>query len=246
VKALRQDKNEIFRAAHDASNATDYLLTLERDRSIADEDLAVQTGSGLDGSNDAVLEEDAANLARDSERIDDQQQSETASEPSTPSRYLHVFGPTTAASFAHWAGIRPAAAKAVFQELFETLTPVRTQVGDAWILAEDEPLFLAPPQPPAPARLLPSGDAFWLAWGTDRELLVPDAKRRSELWTSRVWPGALLLAGEIAGVWRRAASDISLSLWRPLSKTEREAVEAEALSLPLPVLNRPITLSFAE
>ena len=43
VKALRQDKNEIFRAAHDASSATDYLLTLERDRSIADEDLAVRT-----------------------------------------------------------------------------------------------------------------------------------------------------------------------------------------------------------
>jgi hypothetical protein len=161
-------------------------------------------------------------------------------------RYLHVFGPTTAASFAGWAGIRPASAKAAFHELLETLTPVRTPLGDGWILAEDEPLFRAPPQSPAPARLLPSGDTFWLAWGSDRELLVPNAKQRSELWTSRVWPGALLLAGEIAGVWRRSASDISFAPWRPLSRTEREAVEAEALSLPLPGLNRPITVSFAE
>ncbi len=40
MKALKQDKNEIFRAAHDASAATDLLLALERDRSIAEEDLA--------------------------------------------------------------------------------------------------------------------------------------------------------------------------------------------------------------
>ncbi len=34
IKALKEDKNEIFRAAHDASAATEYLLELERDRSI--------------------------------------------------------------------------------------------------------------------------------------------------------------------------------------------------------------------
>jgi antirestriction protein ArdC len=36
IKALRQDKNEIFRAAHDASRATDFLLALERDRLMPD------------------------------------------------------------------------------------------------------------------------------------------------------------------------------------------------------------------
>ena len=48
IKALRQDKNEIFRAAHDASAATDYLLALERDRSIAEESLAAGPAFGLD------------------------------------------------------------------------------------------------------------------------------------------------------------------------------------------------------
>src|SRR4051794_16951616 len=37
IEALKQDKNEIFRAAHDASKATDFLLGLARDVSIADE-----------------------------------------------------------------------------------------------------------------------------------------------------------------------------------------------------------------
>jgi antirestriction protein ArdC len=36
IKALREDKNEIFRAAHDASAATEFILALERDRSVAD------------------------------------------------------------------------------------------------------------------------------------------------------------------------------------------------------------------
>ena len=160
-------------------------------------------------------------------------------------RYLHIFGPATATSFARWAGIRPVAASAVFQELVNTLTPVRTPVGDAWILAEDETAFRAQPPPPAPARLLPSGDAFYLLWGTDREILVPEANRRAELWTSRVWPGALLVGGEIAGVWRRSAADISLDAWRRLSTAEREAVEAEAISLPLPGLKGPITVRWS-
>lgn len=36
IKALREDKNEIFRAAHDASAATDFVLALEREASKAE------------------------------------------------------------------------------------------------------------------------------------------------------------------------------------------------------------------
>jgi antirestriction protein ArdC len=35
INVLKQDKNEIFRAAHDASRAADFLLDLERDKSMA-------------------------------------------------------------------------------------------------------------------------------------------------------------------------------------------------------------------
>jgi hypothetical protein len=99
--------------------------------------------------------------------------------------------------------------------------------------------------PPAPARLLPSGDAYYLLWGADREILVPEAKRRAELWTTRVWPGALLVSGEIVGVWRRSAAQISIDAWCRLSSAEREAVEAEAISLPLPGLKGPINVRWS-
>ena len=35
IKALQDDKNEIFRAAHDASVAADYVLALEQGRYVA-------------------------------------------------------------------------------------------------------------------------------------------------------------------------------------------------------------------
>jgi hypothetical protein len=145
-------------------------------------------------------------------------------------RHLHVFGPTTPGSFSKWAGITARAGAATFQALAAELLPTRTPIGDSWILAGDEELFREPPGPVAPARLLPSGDAYYLCWGTDRQLLVGDADRRGELWTSRVWPGALLVAGEIVGTWRRSQHEVSISPWERLPGRAKEAVEAEALS----------------
>ena len=149
-------------------------------------------------------------------------------------RYLHVFGPSTPAAFAVWAGIGSAQAQAAFQALKRSLTAVRTPIGEAWILTRDEPAFRAPARPDAAARLLPSGDAYYLLQGADRELLVPDEERRGALWTSRVWPGAVLVAGELVGTWRRSQADLTIQPWRRLSRAERDAVGAEAEGLPLP------------
>jgi hypothetical protein len=149
-------------------------------------------------------------------------------------RYLQLFGPTTPAAFAKWAGIAPAQALAAFDALSRSLTAVRTRIGEASILTRDEPAFRDPSRPAAAARLLPSGDAYFLLHGADRELLVPEAACRRALWTPRVWPGAVLLAGEVVGTWRRAHADLTIQPWRRLSRAEREPVEAEAESLPIP------------
>ena len=161
-------------------------------------------------------------------------------------RYLHVFGPTTAASFATWAGIGPREAGAAFDALATSLTPVRTPMGEAWILTSDEAELTAPEGPAAAARLLASGDAYYLLQGVDRELLVPDPTQRSELWTSRVWPGAVLVAGEVVGTWRRAQAKLTIESWRRLSQAERDAVEAEARSLPLPEVEGRIVVRWDE
>jgi hypothetical protein len=150
-------------------------------------------------------------------------------------RYLHVFGPGTAEGFAKWAGVGARKAVGVFDDLGDTLIPVRTPSGDAWILGRDELTVRERPAPAAPSRFLPSGDAYTLGvTSEDRALLVPDADQRRDLWTPRVWPGALLVAGKVVGTWRRAEERVTIRTWQPLSRAAREAVLAEAESLPLP------------
>jgi hypothetical protein len=150
-------------------------------------------------------------------------------------RHLHVFGPTTAAAFATWGGVGAREAARAYEALAAELLPVRTPIGDAHLLAADEAAIRGAPTPPAAVRLLPSGDAYWLH-GTPKEraLLVPDATQRAELWTPRVWPGAVLVDGEIAGTWRRAGRKLTVQAWRRLTGAERDAITAEAESLPLP------------
>ena len=159
-------------------------------------------------------------------------------------RYLHIFGPATSAGFARWAGVSRRAAAGTFEALGASLVPVRSPLGDEWLLADDEPAMRAAPAAAAPARLLPSGDAYFLLDGAERELLVPDAESRAKLWTSRVWPGALLVDGEIRGTWRRAQHTVRVDTWSRLSAPRREAVEAEAAALPLPGLERAIVVQW--
>jgi hypothetical protein len=157
-------------------------------------------------------------------------------------RFLRIYGPGTPESFRGWAGIRPPAARVTFEALAESLTAVKTPIGERWILTEDEASYVAEPDAPAPARLLPSGDAYYLLWGADRELLVPDVGRRAELWTPRVWPGAVVVEGEVVGVWRRSQEKVAIEPWGLLPQTVRHAVEAEAASLPLPGLSKDISV----
>lgn len=157
-------------------------------------------------------------------------------------RYLHALGPATAESFSVWAGTGTREALATFEALGTSLVAVRTPLGEAFLLAEDEPTLRAPAGAAAAARLLPSGDVFYLLQRVDRELLVRDPARRAELWTSRVWPGALLLGGDVAGTWRRAGSAVTVTPWRRFSKTERDAVETEAATLPLPDVHGAVSV----
>ena len=157
-------------------------------------------------------------------------------------RYLHVFGPTTADSFARWAGISRRAGARTFDALEGALLPVRSPLGEEWLLADDEGVMREDARAPAPARLLPSGDTYYLLDGDERSLLVPRAEHRELLWTSRVWPGALLIEGEIRGTWRRAQHTVRIETWGRITRHQREAVEAEAATLPLPALDRPIAV----
>jgi len=161
-------------------------------------------------------------------------------------RYLHIYGPATPQAFGWWSGIGTRHAIAAFEALSKSLTLVSTPIGDALILTRDEPTFRARAGTAAPARLLPSGDPYFLFQGVDRELLVPDAASRRELWTPRVWPGCVLVDGEIVGTWRRADATMTVRPWIRLSKATREAVESEAAALPLPGARGPIIVHWED
>jgi hypothetical protein len=161
-------------------------------------------------------------------------------------RFLHVFGPSTEDAFASWAGIGRGEAVGAFEGLGKPLVPVQTPIGVGWMLAGDEPMLRANLEATALARLLPSGDAYTLLKGADRDLLVPQAAWRSALWTPRVWPGALLVRGEVVGTWRRAHDRMTIGAWRRLTRAERAAVEAEARSLPLSGIDGEIRVGWED
>jgi hypothetical protein len=158
-------------------------------------------------------------------------------------RFLHALGPATADDFARWAGVRPAAARATFAAIADETIVVTTPLGAATALAADEPSLRAESDPEPHVHLLPSGDVYFLLWGTARRLLVPDAARRDELWTSRVWPGAVLVDGEIVGVWRRSAHVVTVTPWTRTKMQLRSRIEAAATALPVPV-DRPISVAW--
>ncbi|MBV9885224.1 MAG: hypothetical protein JO119_01620, partial [Acidobacteria bacterium] len=95
IQALKQDKNEIFRAAHDASKAADLLLSLERDVSIADQDLdiaapapvaSIAETSQLERDREVLAEQPGEQLAND----DRTEKAETvATRESTPKAARH-------------------------------------------------------------------------------------------------------------------------------------------------------------
>jgi hypothetical protein len=136
-------------------------------------------------------------------------------------------------------------AAAAFDILSGELIAVRTPIDEAWILASDESGFRQA-EGAASTRLLPSGDTYYLLQGEDRLLLVPDEVNRKRLWTSRVWPGAVLLDGEIVGTWRRSGHKVTVHPWQPFDQTGWELIEAEAASMPLPGVDRPVTVTWED
>jgi len=162
-------------------------------------------------------------------------------------RYLHVVGPQSVKGIAWWGGMKPARGRDAFERIRDEVIPVRTPAGEAWMLAADEDAVRQGDRGPEPAlaRLLPSGDPYLMA--ADRELLVPNVAHRNILWEpSTVWPGGLLVRGELAGTWRRSLAKLTIHAWRPLSAAEREATDQEAATLRLPGVTSAIRVAWVD
>jgi len=161
-------------------------------------------------------------------------------------RYLHSYGPATPEGFARWSGIGPRYCAAAFQALGDSLAPASTPVGDAWLLAEDEAAVRAVPGPAARrgcCRAVTPTSSCRAATATCSSPTPAAAMRCGPRGSGRV----PFSSGErSAGRGRRAGAVVTAQPWRPLTPTERDAVTAEAESLPLPALNRRVTVHWDE
>ncbi|WP_182113601.1 MULTISPECIES: DNA glycosylase AlkZ-like family protein [unclassified Actinotalea] len=144
--------------------------------------------------------------------------------------YLHLHGPARPADVAAHLEAPVADVRRHWASLADELAEVDLEGERRWLLAGDlDALERAREAPAGPARvhLLGPSDPFLQA--RDRELLVPDAAARSDLWRALGRPGAVLRGGEVVGTWRPRATGSSLRLQvRPSVPWDRRAPDLDA------------------
>ena len=138
--------------------------------------------------------------------------------------YLTLHGPATPADAAGFLGSAGPHVEAAWPA---DLVEVRVDGRRAW-LPPERVAALTGAAGGGAVRLLPPSDPYLQA--RDRALLVPDAARRKALWTVLAGPGAVVVGGEVAGLWRAKQAGkgrlrLTVTAWRRLP---RAAVEAEA------------------
>jgi hypothetical protein len=121
--------------------------------------------------------------------------------------YLHLHGPATPAQVSEYLDAPVKDVKAHWPEDAE---PVTFEHEHRWILTADLANLRSPPSADRPVRLLSPFDP--LLQTRDREVLVPDATQRRQLWVTLGRPGAILHGREIVGLWRPRASGRRLAL----------------------------------
>jgi DNA glycosylase AlkZ-like len=160
-------------------------------------------------------------------RLDSRRRYTPATPDATPDpteavrRFLRFYGPSTPGEFADWAGLAKPHAKRLWDAV--ELTEVQRR---AWLLPEDVAALDSPPQA-AGLRLIPPGDPYLQK--PNRPLLAPTDELRKRLFRPVGSPGAILLDGRLAGLWRPKLKGATLELSvEPLAKLPRDALEHEA------------------
>lgn len=124
-------------------------------------------------------------------------------------RYLHCYGPATAAHFAEWTQRSRDDARSAFDLVADELVDVRAEGKRTVLLAADEAALTSPPAASG-VRLLPPGDPYLQQ--RDRAVLLPDRAQRSAVWRPVGAPGVVLVDGQVAGTWRARKRSTALAV----------------------------------
>ena len=161
-------------------------------------------------------------------------------------RYLAAFGPASVADVQAWCGLTRLAP--VVRALGDRVVHLQGPASDAGrhgrILLDLPDAPRPDPEIPAPVRLLPDFDNVLLSHA-DRTRVISEEHRRRMVTPNGAGPGALLVDGEVAGVWRlrrdranvgspsgrRAPPTLAVEPFRTLTATEGQEVRVEAEQL---------------
>jgi hypothetical protein len=147
-------------------------------------------------------------------------------------RFLRLCGPATPSQLAAWLALAPPAGRALWRLVDTEVVAVDVEGKRAWVHAYDLDELLSATRPDG-VRLLPPYDPVTEL--AHRELLVPEAARRRDIWRAAANPGVLLAGGEVVATWRqRRTSDRLAVIVRPFHALEasiRRAAQLDAEAL---------------
>jgi uncharacterized protein YukE len=147
-------------------------------------------------------------------------------------RFLHAYGPATAAQFGRWLGVPAGWAAEVFARQ-EDLEEVDFDGTKSWTVAGDGEASAEE----APVRLLPYFDAYLIGCHPRATLFPGRAGARALTGGQAGNVPALLVGGVVAGVWhqRRSGRKITVTVEQlvRLSAGQRREMEAQAVRIGL-------------
>jgi len=133
--------------------------------------------------------------------------------------YLTLHGPATQADAAAFLGTTGPRVTGVWPEGLHA-------VGKTW-LPESRVAAYESAEPARFVRLVPPSDPYLQM--RDRPLLVPDERHRKALWPILGAPGAVVMDGDVVGLWRAKKSGKRLALTvTPFGKVRKNDVEEDA------------------
>lgn len=130
-------------------------------------------------------------------------------------KFLHCYGPAMPAQFARWLGCSGMQARRLWATVADELEPVHAAGSRAFILASDRERLCEPPAFPRDLLLLSAHDPYLDQ--RDRATLQPDKALQRRIWRTVANPGAIVLHGEVAGLWtarkKGAKLEATFELW---------------------------------